>query len=170
MLEIVRRCAPLKQANTSNTGRDTIAMVVCDGDVISIATSTSGWPGKYPGRVGDSPIAGAGFYADSRFGASFCTHTGEITMRAGTTRYVVAQLEAGRSVHDAVDKAIDDVSKLQNGHIGELVVYAIDSQGRVRVVALNAEGAIGYWYWSEMLDKPQYCTAESITVDALRKE
>lgn len=57
-----------------------------------MVTSTSGWAWKYPGRRGDSPIPGAGFYADSRYGAAACTHTGEMTMRCGTSRSILLAL------------------------------------------------------------------------------
>lgn len=52
--------------------------------------STSGWAYKYPGRLGDSPVIGAGLYVDERYGAAACTHTGEMTIRAGTARLAVA--------------------------------------------------------------------------------
>ena len=61
-------------------------------------TSTSGWAWKYPGRLGDSPIPGAGFYADSRYGAAACTHTGEMTMRCGTARSIVLAMRFGHSL------------------------------------------------------------------------
>ena len=51
---------------------------------ISSGISTSGWAWKYPGRIGDSPIIGAGNYADNRYGACACTGMGEMAIRAGT--------------------------------------------------------------------------------------
>ena len=49
-----------------------------------IGVSTSGYPWKYPGRVGDSALPGAGTWSDVRFGAAACTGRGELSMRAGT--------------------------------------------------------------------------------------
>ena len=43
---------------------------------IAVGTSTSGWGWKYPGRLGDSPVIGAGAYADTRYGACACTGVG----------------------------------------------------------------------------------------------
>ncbi len=51
--------------------------------------STSGWAWKYPGRIGDSPVIGAGLYADNRFGAAACTGMGEMAIRASTARSLV---------------------------------------------------------------------------------
>ena len=66
-----------RHAIDPETGRDTtvflaqdIAANICSG------TSTSGWGWKYPGRLGDSPIVGAGSYADTRYGAAACTGAG----------------------------------------------------------------------------------------------
>ena len=43
---------------------------------IASAVSTSGWAWKYPGRLGDTPVIGAGNYADDRYGAAACTGWG----------------------------------------------------------------------------------------------
>ena len=48
---------------------------------IACGVSTSGWAWKYPGRLGDSPIIGAGNYADNRWGAAACTGRGEMAQR-----------------------------------------------------------------------------------------
>src|ERR1700757_5253014 len=69
---------------------DTVVMVVSDGQGLSCASSTSGWPWKHPGRLGDAPIPGAGFYVDSRYGWCGCTHTGGLGMRPGTACFVFA--------------------------------------------------------------------------------
>lgn len=79
---------------------------------IAAATSTSGWAWKYPGRLGDSPIAGAGFYADNRYGAAACTGTGELSIRTSLARMTVALLETGLSAHGAVHRALADLLSL----------------------------------------------------------
>ena len=63
--------------------------------------STSGWAYKHPGRLGDTPVIGAGLYVDDRHGASACTNTGEMTSRGGTARSVVAYMKKGASVGEA---------------------------------------------------------------------
>jgi L-asparaginase len=88
-------------------GRDTTIFLAQDaaGDV-AVGTSTSGWGWKYPGRLGDSPVVGAGFYADSRYGGAACTGVGEMTIRCGTARAIVLYLKRGASVEEAVAEAV----------------------------------------------------------------
>ena len=65
----------------------TVNFLALDGDgKMASAVSTSGWAFKYPGRVGDSPLIGAGNYCDDRYGACACTGLGEWAIRAGTAR------------------------------------------------------------------------------------
>ena len=91
----------------------TVNFVAIDGDGhLATAVSTSGWAWKYPGRLGDSPVIGAGNYCDDRFGAAACTGFGELAVRASTARSVVAQLAAGAMVEDAARNAIDDLRTL----------------------------------------------------------
>lgn len=98
-----------------------------NGD-IAAATSTSGWSWKYPGRLGDTPIAGAGFYADNRYGAAACTGQGEIAIRSGLARMIVALMQFGRSVEEAVREALADIKFHGDQTIG-ITVYAIDAAG-----------------------------------------
>ncbi len=98
-----------------------------NGD-IAAATSTSGWAWKYPGRLGDTPIAGAGFYADNRYGAAACTGMGEIAIRSGLARMVVALMQVGRSVEEAVSEALADIRYHVDQSTG-ITVYAIDNRG-----------------------------------------
>jgi beta-aspartyl-peptidase (threonine type) len=82
---------------------------------LASAVSTSGWAWKYPGRLGDSPIVGAGNYCDSRHGAAACTGWGELAIRAGTARMVVAALAAGAPLAEACERAMADVLSLDTG-------------------------------------------------------
>jgi L-asparaginase len=168
LLDTVRQLAYPQERDSNDKAHDTALMIASDGSGISAATSTSGWAGKHPGRVGDSSISGAGFYVDSRFGACACTHTGEMTMRAGTSRLVVAQLGAGKTIREAVDSAIDDLSTLRHGHIGGLAIHAVDAKGQERVVAVNIDEPIKYAYWHETLANVEYRTADAIAVQTLR--
>ena len=79
---------------------------------VASAVSTSGWAWKHPGRCGDSPLIGAGNYADVRYGAAACTGWGELAIRAGTARSIVAALAGGARLEDACGSAIDDVATL----------------------------------------------------------
>ncbi len=92
-----------RHAIDPETGRDTTVFLAHDqSGIICSGTSTSGWGWKYPGRLGDSPIIGAGSYADTRYGAAACTGAGEMTIRCGTARSIVLYLKRGASVADAV--------------------------------------------------------------------
>lgn len=79
---------------------------------LASAVSTSGWAWKYPGRVGDSPLIGAGNYCDDRFGAACCTGFGELAVRASTARSVVALLATGTPVAEACAIALSDAMAL----------------------------------------------------------
>ncbi len=76
---------------------------------LAAGVSTSGWAYKYPGRLGDSPVIGAGNYADSRYGAAACTGQGELAIRAGTARAVVLYLKMGLPLRDACLEAVADL-------------------------------------------------------------
>ena len=126
--------------------RDTTVYLAQDGTGnICSGVSTSGWAWKYPGRLGDSPIIGAGSYADRRYGAAACTHTGEMTIRAGTARAVVLYLKMGLDLDDALAEAGRDLAGLEGGQEGTVVIHAVDSRGRHRVAAYRPEGSLHYW-------------------------
>ena len=101
-----------KGRDPKRSGGTTVYLAKDAAGDLAAATSTSGWSWKYPGRLGDSPIAGAGFYADSRYGAAACTGTGELSIRTSLARSTVALLETGLSAKGAVRKALQDVLAL----------------------------------------------------------
>jgi len=96
---------------------------------IAIATSTSGWAWKYPGRVGDTPIVGAGGYADNRYGACGCTGRGEMALRASTARSVVLYMKMGLSLWEAAREAIRDLYALPDPFASGVSLVAIDAAG-----------------------------------------
>jgi len=143
--------------------RDTTVFLSLDGqDKISAATSTSGWAWKYPGRLGDSPIIGAGSYADSRYGACACTHTGEMTIRCATSAAVVLYMKMGMSLDAAVYEAIEDLKYLKDGYTEGVTIHAIDKHGNHKVVSLNCPGPIKYWIWQTGMAEPELRDAEII--------
>jgi beta-aspartyl-peptidase (threonine type) len=111
------RSAPPAARIGQDTGRDdtqgTVNYLVRDqfGDLAS-AVSTSGVAWKYPGRVGDSPMIGAGNYCDNRYGAVACTGMGELAIRAGTARSIILYLKAGMSIREAGFEALRDIADL----------------------------------------------------------
>jgi beta-aspartyl-peptidase (threonine type) len=111
-----------------HVGGTTVYLAQDSAGDIAVATSTSGWAWKYPGRLGDTPIAGAGFYADNRYGAAACTGLGEIAIRSSLARMVVVYMQMGRTVADAVKEALADILYHRDQTIG-ITVYAIDNKG-----------------------------------------
>ncbi|HZN54242.1 MAG TPA: isoaspartyl peptidase/L-asparaginase [Candidatus Polarisedimenticolaceae bacterium] len=90
------------------------------------ATSTGGTQDKAPGRVGDSPIVGAGTYADDRRGAASCTGWGEAILRAVLAKTSVDALAGARAPSAAGRLAIAELARL-DGHGG---VVLVDRRGR----------------------------------------
>ena len=76
---------------------------------IASGVSTSGWSWKYPGRLGDSPIIGAGNYCDNRYGAAACTGFGELAIRGATAHTVVLLMRTGMPLLEACQEALRDL-------------------------------------------------------------
>jgi isoaspartyl peptidase/L-asparaginase-like protein (Ntn-hydrolase superfamily) len=85
-----------------------------------------------------------------------------MVMRAGIARYVVTQLELGKSVHEAVENAVKDLAALTEGLIGGVTIHAVDRNGTACVVAVNVPDTVHYWYWCETMAGPQCRSAEHI--------
>lgn len=129
--------------------RDTTVFLCRDhANSMYTATSTSGWAWKYPGRLGDAPICGAGFYADSRFGAAACTHTGEMNIRTCTAHTIIAGLKSGLTLADAVQLALEDLKGLKTGYLAGVVIHALDSSDNHIVANFRCEEQIRYWVWT----------------------
>jgi N4-(beta-N-acetylglucosaminyl)-L-asparaginase len=115
---------------------DTIGILAIDekGD-ISGACSTSGLAFKMPGRVGDSPIIGAGMYVDNEIGGACATGVGELVMKIVGSFMIVELMRQGNSPQVACQKAIERiVSKYPD-------VRNNDTQ--VGFLALNKQGEVG---------------------------
>ncbi|RWK55964.1 MAG: asparaginase [Mesorhizobium sp.] len=157
-----------KHAIDPEISKDTTVFIGQDsvGDVAA-GTSTSGWGWKYPGRLGDSPVIGAGSYADNRYGACACTGMGEMTIRSGTARSVVLYMKKGATVEDAVYEAVEDMRALDGGVIGCVIIHAIDNRGRSKVVSVNGEADDHYWMWKEGYPAPVKELAEVIQISSV---
>jgi beta-aspartyl-peptidase (threonine type) len=109
---------------------DTVGAVAVDrsGRIVS-GSSTSGWPGKLPGRVGDSPIIGAGVYANDVAGAS-CTGKGEQILRITMGRMAVFHVEQGLSVQQAAETVMAELRQKTSGEAGLILV---DNLGNVAI-------------------------------------
>lgn len=104
---------------------------------LAAATSTGGMTNKTPGRIGDSPLIGAGCYADDATAAVSCTGTGEAFMR-GLAAYDVAALMAyaGLSLKDAAERVVMDKLPLLDGRGG---LIAVSANGEL-ALPFNTEG------------------------------
>ncbi len=87
-------------------GTTNVLAVDSRGDIAGI-TTTSGLSWKVPGRIGDSPIIGAGLYVDNKVGAAGATGRGEDVIKSCASYYIVMRMRAGRSPQEACEDAIE---------------------------------------------------------------
>jgi beta-aspartyl-peptidase (threonine type) len=96
---------------------------------LAAAVSTSGWAWKYPGRLGDSPVIGAGNYADNRWGAAACTGRGEMAQRCLIAHSVVTFMRFGMPLEEALRTAMTDLRALDDPYASEMNIVALDRDG-----------------------------------------
>jgi beta-aspartyl-peptidase (threonine type) len=119
---------------------------------MAAGVSTSGWAWKYPGRIGDSPIIGAGLYADDRYGAVTCTGTGEMAIRACTAHSVVFYLKTGMSLEEAGKSAMRDLNDLGGDYISGMNLIAMTPEGHH--CGYSSREDTYYSYLSESMKMP----------------
>lgn len=113
---------------------DTIGMIAMDKDHnLSGACTTSGLGYKMHGRVGDSPIIGAGLFVDNEVGAAVATGVGEMVIRTAGTHTVVELMRSGASPEEACKAAIERIVKWHPSVEGKQVGF----------LAINKEGVTG---------------------------
>ena len=115
------------------SGKDagTVNVLALDGEGnICAGVSTSGFAWKYPGRVGDSAVIGAGNYCDGRYGAAACTGRGEIAIRGATARTIVLGLAEGLSPQDAGARAIRDLDLIPDAYFSNMNSVVLAPDGR----------------------------------------
>lgn len=120
------------RAEINVENHDTIGMVALDHNGnLSGACTTSGAAWKLPGRVGDSPIIGAGLYVDNEVGAATATGWGEAVIRAVGCFLVVEMMRQGHHPQEACRLAVERViSKNPDWKEIQVGFIAIDKQGR----------------------------------------
>ena len=112
---------------------DTIGMVALDMQQrISGACTTSGMAFKMHGRVGDSPIIGAGMFADNEVGGAAATGLGELVLRTLGSFLVVEEMRRGAHPQKAVETAVKRIARkyakeVQDAQVG---FVALDKKGR----------------------------------------
>lgn len=95
-----------------NANHDTMGLIAMDGNNnLSGAVTTSGMAFKLHGRVGDSPIIGAGLFVDNEYGAATSSGVGEEVIRICGTHLVVEFMRQGYSPETACRKAVERIAK-----------------------------------------------------------
>ncbi len=97
---------------------------------LAVGVSTSGYPWKYPGRVGDSAVIGAGNYCDNAVGGAACTGRGELAIRGTTARSVLRALAAGASPEDACAAGLAETLDLPDDFRSPLLALCLTPDGR----------------------------------------
>ena len=111
---------------------DTVGAVALDAaGHVAAAVSTGGMSLKPTGRVGDSPVVGAGFWADDRVGACVTTGVGEALLRQGTARRCVQLVADGVAPQAAAARALD-----------ELIDFDGDTRGLSGLILVTRDGAV----------------------------
>lgn len=109
---------------------------------LAAATSTGGMTNKLPGRVGDSPLVGAGCYANNASVAVSCTGTGEVFIRALATYDIAALMDyGGLSLSEACERVVMEKLPALGGSGG---LIAVDHEGNV-ALPFNSEGMYRAW-------------------------
>ncbi len=154
--------APLTEAaaDPERTHGTTVFLAQATDGAMAAGVSTSGWAFKYPGRLGDSPIVGAGSYVDDRYGAAACIGQGELTIRTGTARAVVLYLKMGLGLGDACREAIADLQHVRADLRSFVMIHALNPQGEHYAVAWGNRPAPRYWLWREGMASPELVGAE----------
>jgi len=119
----------IDRSKFSNESHDTIGIIGRDRNGnLAGACTTSGLAFKMHGRVGDSPIIGAGLYVDGKIGAAVATGTGELVMRAVSAFHIIEQLRQGvepdRALEAAAARILADKHITHEMQVGLMVLRA----------------------------------------------
>lgn len=124
-----------EKASSGEYNHDTIGMVAMDANGnLSGSCTTSGLGFKMRGRIGDSPIIGAGLFLDNEVGACTATGQGEEVIRISGSHTVVELMRQGLSPEAACKKAIERIIKIKKEKVKDI---------QVAFLALNKKGEIG---------------------------
>lgn len=153
--------APAKLAN-GEWNHDTIGMVAMDANGnLSGSCTTSGMGFKMRGRLGDSPIIGAGLYVDNEVGACTATGQGEDVIRVSGSHTVVELMRQGLSPEAACKKAIERIVRIKKDKIKDIQVafLALNKKGQVGAFAIHK----GFSYAIKSNDVEKLVNAKSWT-------
>ena len=137
---LTRQKRPTPGKGDKPENHDTIAQIILDaGGNIAGGCSTSGWSGKVPGRVGDSPIIGGGVYVDNEVGAAGATGLGENVMRYCASYQVVENMRHGMSPTEACAEAIRRIARTDPQGMDLAINFiAIDKHGEFGAAGTQA--------------------------------
>ena len=117
---------------------DTIGLLALDGEGdIAGACTTSGLAWKMHGRVGDSPVIGAGMFVDNEVGGACATGVGEAVLKTLGSFLVVELMRNGKSPQEACEEAIRRIVKNQNYQDMQIGYLAINKQGEHGAFAVH---------------------------------
>jgi len=110
---------------------DTVNVLALDAaGNLAVGVSTSGYPWKYPGRISDSAIVGAGNYCDNAVGGAACTGRGELAIRGTTARAVLYALAADGDPAKACAEALAETLDLPDEFRSPLQALCLTPDGR----------------------------------------
>jgi isoaspartyl peptidase/L-asparaginase-like protein (Ntn-hydrolase superfamily) len=122
----------------------TVGCVVRDAEGrLAAATSTGGTYGKLPGRVGDTPVIGAGTWADDRVAVS-CTGVGEYFLRTAAAVQLAMRVQFGERLAEAADAVLGQIAAL--GGDGGLIAVTADGE---LAMPWNSEGMKRAWLMAD---------------------
>ncbi|MCS7301092.1 MAG: N(4)-(beta-N-acetylglucosaminyl)-L-asparaginase [Fimbriimonadales bacterium] len=135
-----QRSAPKEVSTERSESHDTVGVIGWNAGHLAVACTTSGLAWKLPGRVGDSPIVGAGLYADNEAGAAVCTGVGEEIWRFALASRVVEAMRAGYTAQQACQRSIEFMlRRLPDVAQHQCAVIAVRADGDVGLAATQPE-------------------------------
>jgi beta-aspartyl-peptidase (threonine type) len=155
--EIAKREADRLRSTVLGEKLGTVGAVACDAHGhVAAATSTGGLLCKASGRVGDTPIIGAGTYADDQGGAASCTGHGEAILKVAMAKAAVDHLRAGASAQEAARLAVLALAERMGGKGGVIVV--------------SPSGEIGVGFNTERMSRAYRDSSHAEAVAAIERE
>ncbi len=136
---------------------DTIGMLAIDQDgAFAGACTTSGLAWKMHGRVGDSPIIGAGLFVDGEIGAATCTGLGETVLRTLASHTAVEMMRHGATPQEACEEAIARIVKTNSNY----------KDFQVGILAINPKGEHGAYGLQKGFNYALYQSEKNSLLDA----
>ncbi len=164
----------VRTASLTPDDHDTIGICALDAaGNLAVGCTTSGMAAKVPGRVGDSPIIGAGLYVDNQIGAASATGHGDEMMKACLSYRIVMNMERGLSPQEACIEALRYLLRkrppeLHNNYGGAVIALRMDGEvgGAATLSGFAAPDRL--WQWAvASSDQPQLREGVYVTADTV---